>query len=134
MLNYVLVSISAGILFGVMDGLINANPLAQSLMSVYAPVARDGVNVPVGIAIDLFYGFAMTAIFMLLAPAIPGESGLIKGLFYGLGVWFFRVVMSAASAWMMHRVSGALVGYQLATGLIEMLVIGALIGGLIRLS
>lgn len=134
MLNYVLVSLGVGVLFGVLDGLINANPLAQSLMSVYSPVLREGVNVGVGIAIDLAYGFAMTAIFILLMPALPGENGLVKGLVFGLGIWFFRVVMGTASAWMMHRVGGAFVGYQLATGLVEMLMIGAAIGALTRLN
>lgn len=132
MLRYILVSIGAGVLFGTMDALINANPFAQQLFSVYAPVARTSINAPAGIAIDLAYGFVITAIYILLAPALPGSSGLVKGLVLGLGMWFFRVVMSAASNWMMFEVPSTLIFYQLGTGLVEMLVLGGLVGLLLR--
>jgi hypothetical protein len=134
MLNYVLVSLGAGVLFGVMDALINANPLAQQLYSAYAPVARSDINAAAGIAIDLVYGFAIAAAFLLLAPSLPGSSGLLKGLALGVGMWFFRVVMSVATAWMMHKVPAGLLGYQLVTGLIEMLVLGAFVGLFLRLT
>ena len=40
MVRYIIVSIVSGILFGVLDGLINANPLAQRLYEVYKPIAK----------------------------------------------------------------------------------------------
>jgi hypothetical protein len=133
MLNFALVSLGAGILFGFMDGLINANPLAQKLNAVYAPIAKTGINVPAGIAIDLIYGFVIVGIFTLLHAALPGQSGLVKGLSLGLGMWFFRVVMGVATAWMTQQVPLGLLGYQLATGLAEMLILGAFVGILLQI-
>ncbi len=132
MLNFALVSLGTGILFGFMDGLINANPLAQKLNAVYAPIAKTGINLPAGIAIDLVYGFVIVGIFALLHTALPGQSGLVKGLSLGLGMWFFRVVMGVASAWMTQQVPLALLGYQLATGLAELLILGAFVGILLQ--
>lgn len=132
MLRYILVSLGAGVLFGMMDALINANPLAQQLLSVYAPLARTSINAPAGIAIDLAYGFAITAVYILVAPVLPGQSGLVKGFAFGCGMWFFRVVMAAASTWMLLEVPSNLIGYQLATGLVEMLVLGGFVGLLLR--
>ena len=127
LLRYVLVSIGGGILFGIMDGLINANPLAQRLYKVFDPIARTSINVPAGLAIDLIYGFALAGGFLLLQGSLPG-SGIVQGLIFGGLVWFARVVMQAASQWMMFTVSAQALLYTLATGLIEMLVLGMLYG------
>ncbi len=125
---YVTVSIIAGVLFGVMDAFINANPVARRLYEVFKPIARSSVNPLAGLAIDLFYGFAMAAIFMLLFWALPGESAVVKGISFALLTWFFRVVMNAASWWMMFRIPGKTLLYSVATGLGEMLVLGLLFG------
>ena len=42
--RYMLVSIVSGILFGVLDGLVNGNPLAQRLYEVYKPIARTSIS------------------------------------------------------------------------------------------
>ena len=103
MWRYVIVSVVSGILFGVLDGLINANPLARKLYEVYQPIARKSVNAIAGVIIDLVYGFVMAAVFLLLYASLPGQLGIVKGLSYGVLVWFFRAVMSAASTWMMFQ-------------------------------
>jgi hypothetical protein len=128
MLRYVLVSLAGGMIFGAMDGVINANPLAQRLFMVYQPIARTSVNAPAGIAIDLVYGLVMAGIFLLLYPSLPGASGWIKGVSFAVLAWFFRVLMNAASDWMMFKVPAATLLYGLGTGLLEMLVIGILFG------
>ncbi len=133
MLRYILVSVVGGMLFGVMDGLINANPFAQKLYEVYKPIAKTSINVPVGIGIDLIYGFLMAGIFMLLYKSLPGETGLVKGMSYALLIWFFRVVMQAASSWMMFNVSASAVFYTLVAGFGEMLVLGILYGLTLKL-
>ncbi len=132
MLRYILVSLGGGILFGIMDGLINANPLAQRLFQAYQPIARTSVNAPAGILIDLLYGFAMAAIFLLLYRSLPGTSGWAKGLSFGLLAWFFRVLMGMISQWMAYTSPLPTLGYQAAAGLVEMLVIGILFGLTLR--
>ena len=122
MLRYILVSLSSGVLFGIMDGIINANPVAQRLYSVFEPIARKSINVAAGIV----YGFAMAGIFLFLHKSLPGESGLIKGLAFGILIWFFRVFMQAASQWMMYNISVKTLIYSLTCGLFEMLVLGLL--------
>jgi len=59
MTRYIIISIISGILFGVLDGIINANPLAQRLYDVYKPIAKTSINVPAGIVIDLVYGLTL---------------------------------------------------------------------------
>jgi hypothetical protein len=128
MLNYVVVSLAGGILFGLLDGVINANPLAQRLYAAYKPIAKLSVNAAAGILIDLGYGFVMAGLFLLLYRSLPGTTGWIKGLSFGMLAWFFRVVMSVASQWMMFRMPSAALAYTLLTGLGEMLLIGIFFG------
>ena len=132
MVRYVVVSLASGILFGFMDGLINANPYARKLYEVYKPIARTSINVPAGIAIDLAYGFVMAGVFLLLYESLPGGAGMAKGISFALLAWFFRVVMGVASQWMTFNVPiGALI-YTLLAGLGEMLVLGILYGLTLR--
>jgi len=128
MIGYIIVSIVSGILFGILDAVINANPLAQRLYEVYKPIARTSINPIAGIAIDLAYGFIMAGVFLLLYKSLPGETGLVKGVSFGVLVWFFRVVMYTASQWVMFNVPVEAHLYSLATGLGEMLILGVLYG------
>ncbi len=91
--RYFAVSTISGILFGIMDGYINSNSLAQSLFEIYKPIAKTSVNITAGIIIDLLYGLAMAGIFLLLYKSLPGEKGLLKGISFALIIWFFRVLM-----------------------------------------
>lgn len=128
MSSYIIVSVVSGILFGVLDGVINANPLAIRLFEVYKPIARGSINFVAGMIIDLAYGFILAAVFLLVYQSLPGEIGLVKGMSFGVMVWFFRVVMSAASQWMMYKVPVKTLVYSLLAGLGEMLVLGILYG------
>jgi hypothetical protein len=47
MTRYVIVSVIGGVLFGVLDGLINGNPFAQKLFQVYKPISKTTINIPV---------------------------------------------------------------------------------------
>jgi hypothetical protein len=132
MIRYVVVSVAGGVLFGVLDGVINANPLAQRLYQVYQPIARPSVDPLAGILIDLVYGFVMAGVFLLLYKSLPGGTGLVKGLSFGLLVWFFRVVMYVASQWMMFAVPGEALLYSLLAGLGEMLILGVLYGATLK--
>ncbi len=128
MIRYTIVSIIGGILFGFLDVLINANPFAQRLFQVYKPIARTSMNPIQGILIDLAYGFAIAAVFLMLYQSLPGQSGLIKGISLAILMWFFRVVMYALSHWVMFNVSMDLILYLLVSGLIEMLLLGIFFG------
>lgn len=128
MARYIIISIVSGILFGLLDGIINANPFARKLYEVFKPIARTSIKPLYGIVIDLAYGFILAGVFLLLYQSLPGEIGLIKGLSFALLVWFFRVVMNNASQWMMFNVPVKTLLYSLAAGLIEMLILGILYG------
>ena len=132
MIRYIIVSIFSGIIFGILDGIINANPFAHKLFLVFQPIAKSSVNAPVGVLIDIIYGFIMAGIFLILYQSIPGKSGLIKGLNYGLFIWFFRVVMYTVTTWMMFNVSKTTLIYVLITGLGEMIIIGLIYGVLVK--
>jgi len=132
MIRYVVVSIVSGILFGVLDGLINANPLGQRLYQFYKPIAETTINVPAGITIDIVYGFVMAGLFLLLYNSLPGQAGLAKGLSFALIAWFFRVVMYVATQWMTLNVPAGALLYTLVTGLGEMLILGVLYGLTLR--
>ena len=132
MSGYIIVSLISGVLFGLLDGLINANPIAVKLYEVYRPIAKTSVNFIAGMIIDLAYGLILAGLFLLLYPSLPGGSGLAKGVSYALLVWFFRVVMSVASQWMMYNVPLKTLLYTLLAGLGEMLILGILYGLALR--
>lgn len=134
LVNLALASLGAGVLFGVMDAALHANPLAQRLHADYAPIAKAEVNAVAGVAIDLVYGLVLVLVFRQIAPVLPGTGGVMAGLVFGLGVWFFRVVMSVATTWMSLRIRPALLVYQLSTGLAEMLVLGAFLGSVVEVA
>jgi len=131
---YIIISIISGILFGIMDGLINANPLGTRLYAVYKPIARTSINVRAGVLIDLIYGFVMAGVFLALYKSLPGELGIVKGVIFALIVWFFRVVMHVASQWVMFVIPVRSLLYTAIAGLGEMLVLGILYGLTLRPS
>lgn len=132
MTRFIIAAILTGVLFGMMDGLINGNPFALKLMECYKPIAKQTINVPIGILIDLIYGFIITGMYIVIMPALPTELGITKGLIFGLGMWFFRVLMGVISNWMMFTVPGKTLIYLLLTGLIEMIILGVLNGMIIK--
>ena len=125
------VGLVAGIVFVLLDALINANPVAQRLYTAYRPIMRISVNVPLGVAFDLLFGIAMADIFIALAAALPAHW-LTRGLAFGLIAWFFRVVMSAASQAVMFQIPISTTIYTLISGLAEMLLLGLLYASLLR--
>ena len=128
MITYVIVSFVSGILFGIMDGVINANSFARKLYTVYKPIAKTSMNIPAGIVIDLVYGFIMAGVFLILYNSLPGEIGFVKGISFAFLAWFFRVVMQTGSQWMMFKVPIRTHLYTLVAGFSEMLLLGILYG------
>jgi hypothetical protein len=132
MARFITISLLSGILFAFLDGIINANPIAQKLMECYKPIAKTSVNVTAGIIIDLIYGFVMCGIFLLLYNSLPSANPLVKGMAYGAIIWFFRVVMSVLTMYMTQQVPAKTLVYVLLTGLTEVLIIGFFYGLTIR--
>ncbi len=128
MIRYIVVSIGSGILFGVLDGVINGNPYAQKLFEVYKPVSKTSINIPAGVVIDLFYGFILAGIFLLLYSSLPGSRGVVKGISFAIIIWFLRVVMHTVTQWMTLKVPVTTLIYIVITGLIEMVILGILYG------
>ena len=130
-LRFILSSLIVGIVFGILDGLIHVNPIAENLYNVYKPITSDAVNVMARVIIDVVYGFILCGVFLLLYGSLPG-SGFVKGIAYGILIWIFRVIMYALTQWMMFTVPFSTILYIIISGLIEMLIIGGLIGLLIK--
>jgi uncharacterized membrane protein YvlD (DUF360 family) len=132
MIRFIITAILTGLLFGILDGLINGNPYATKLMECYKPIAKQSINIPAGLIIELVYGFVISGLFLLLFPVLPTEFGLIKGIIFGVGMWFFRVLMNVISSWMMFNIPGKTLVYLLLTGLIEMILLGILNGLMLK--
>jgi hypothetical protein len=132
MISYVVVSIVSGIVFGILDGLINANPLGRKLMEAYKPIAKKSINVAAGIIIDIAYGFILAGIFVVFYESLPGDTGIVKGISFGILAWFLRVTMSVISSWMMYTIPVKTLLYSLLAGLIEMLILGLIYGGFLK--
>ena len=64
----------AGLAFLVLDGVMNANPLAQRLYAAYQPIARSSVNAAAGSVIDLAFGVILAVLFVRLRPSLPGRT------------------------------------------------------------
>jgi hypothetical protein len=132
MIRFIITAILTGLLFGILDGLINGNPWATKLMECYKPIAKQSINIPAGLIIDLVYGFAISGLFLLLFPVLPTEFGIIKGITFGVGMWFFRVLMNVISSWMMFNIPCKTLDYLLLSGLIEMILLGILSGLMLK--
>jgi hypothetical protein len=132
MKRFIITAIATGLLFGIMDGLLNGNPFALKLMECYKPIAKNTINIPAGLLIDLFYGFMISGIFILILPVLPTNNGIIKGLSYGLGMWFFRVLMAVVSNWMMFNIPVETLLYLLFAGLLEMIILGIFNGLILK--
>jgi len=128
MLTYIVVSIVGGLLLVAMDMAMNVNPLAVRLHRVYAPIAKTSVNPAAGMLIDLFYGFALAGLFLLLYASLPGDAGIVKGIGFAILAWFLRVAMQTASDWMMFKIPPETLAYTTLAGLGEMLVLGIVYG------
>ncbi len=95
MVSYIIVSIVSGILFGILDGLINANPVARRLNEVYKPIAKTSINVLAGVVIDFVYGFIMAGIFLLLYKSLPGEIGIVI-IYFAVRLFYNTLPIRAA--------------------------------------
>jgi hypothetical protein len=127
MLRQVVVGLVAGVAFLILDGVLNANPVAQRMYAVYGPIARPSVNAVAGSVVDVAYGLILVALFVTLRHCLPGATSLTKGMSFGAMVWFLRVVMRVAGEWVMTTVPPSTHAYSLLSGLVQMLFVAGLI-------
>jgi len=130
-LRVLAVGAAVGVVFAILDGLLNTNPVAQRVYAVYRPIARQSVNALLGLSFDIVSGVVMAALFVALLPALPGGP-VVKGLAFGIMAWFFRVAMGVAAQAVMFNVPGSALAYMLLTGLLEMGILGSLYGIALR--
>jgi hypothetical protein len=131
MLRQILVGVLAGVAFLVLDGVLNANPVAQQLYAAYQPVARPSVNALAGSVVDLTYGMILAFLFATLRTSLPGRTSLMKALSFGLMVWFLRVCMRVAGEWVVTVVPARVHVYTLAAGLVQILIVTSIIASLL---
>lgn len=131
MLRRIAVGLAAGAAFLILDGLLNANPLAQQLYAAYQPIARPGVNALAGSIIDLVYGVVLACLFATLRASLPGQSSIAKALSFGLIVWFLRVCMRVGGEWITTVVPVRAHAYTLAAGLVQALIVAGIIAWLL---
>ncbi len=131
---FLLLCALAGLLMAILDAFLNANPFAARMYAAYQPIARTKMNVGVALAIDIAWGILMGAIFLVIHNSLPGGSELLKGLSFGLLAWFFRVLMQAASQWVMFNVPLRSLLYMTGSGLLEMLAMGLFYGLILPLA
>jgi hypothetical protein len=127
MLRQVVVGLVAGVAFLILDGVLNANPLAQRIYAAYQPIARPSVNALAGSTVDLAYGVILALLFVRLRRSLPGNTSLMKGVSFGLMVWFLRVFMRVAGEWVMTIVPPSAHAYTLLAGLVQVLLVAVTI-------
>jgi hypothetical protein len=116
--NILACSMVTGVLFILFDMLIAI--LTNPIYSPYSdlPIWKTPPNILAGVIFDLINGFILVAVYMTIYNGIPG-FGWKKGLYYGLIVGFFRVVMMSFSTIVMYNIPLRLVITSLITGYIE---------------
>ena len=132
MVRFIIVGLISGILFWLLEGVINGNPYAQKVYQVYKPIMKTSLNIPVVFLIYLVYGFALAGIFLFLYQSLPGGIGVMKGISFALLTWFFRGFMGVLSLWMTFAVPPQALVYQAIAGLTESLILGVLYGLALR--
>ena len=134
MLRQIVVGLAAGVVFLVLDGLVNANPLARQVYVAYQPIARTSVDAVAGSLIDLAYGLILVALFVTLRHCLPGRRDLMKGLSFGAMVWFLRVAMRVAGEWVVTTVPASAHAYTLLAGLVQTLTVAVVVALLLPRS
>lgn len=79
MVRYIVVSVAGGLILGLLDGLINANPYAQKLFEAYKPIAKSSVNIFWGLGLTFFTGLSWREYFFSSTQVCRGRQRFSKG-------------------------------------------------------
>jgi hypothetical protein len=88
---------------------------------------RKEFNPALSILLDISYGIILAGLFNLIYMSMPGK-GVVRGIAFGLIIWFFKVVMAMGSIRVMFNVSDKILVYWTCTGLLEFLMVGMVLG------
>lgn len=126
--TYIIVSVGSGLLLAVLDGLLNANPLARRLYRAYEPITRKSIPIVRGILIDIAFGFVLAGLYLILYRGIPVPPGIARAMAFGFIVWVLRSLMTTFSHWTMYDIPARTHLYALFAGLLQSLVVSLFYG------
>ena len=118
---------------GVMSGFFSVAVFKLPIFVSDSTLWRREFNPALSILLDITYGIILAGLFNLLYMSIPGK-GVLKGIAFGLIIWFFKVVMAMGSIRVMFNVSDKILVYWTFSGLLELLVIGSVLGIFYKIS
>ncbi len=127
-MRYIIVSWVCGIVYWILDGVINWNPYAIKLFEIYRNNIKTSFSIQKSLFVYLIYGFAMAGIFKVLYKSLPGKNGVMKGVSFALIAWFFRGFIAVMSQWLLYSIPFNTLGYVAISGLVEALLLGMLLG------
>jgi hypothetical protein len=131
-MRFIIVGLTSGIIFWILEGIINANPYAQKLYVAFKPILKPTISIPKAFLIYLFYGFVFSGMFLFFYNTLPGSIGIVKGLGFALLVWYFRGLMAVLNEWLTFAVPPKALVYAATAGLIESLLLGMFYGLLLK--
>ncbi|MFP4024168.1 MAG: hypothetical protein ACLFVR_06540 [Thiohalospira sp.] len=120
-----------GFIFALLEFILHANPLVKNLSGIYEPVSRGWDIIIASFIIDIIYGTVLSLFYLILYKSLPGQ-GMMKGIIYGILLWFLRITILTLTQWMVYPVSAGTIIYMIFAGLPEMIIIGALIERMIK--
>jgi hypothetical protein len=128
MCHYLIVSIGSGLFIMLLDTAMPTNKIHMLGCRQAENYNRILKNLSNGWATYLLYGFVVTNIFFCFNEKLPGMSGIMKGLSFGLGIWFLRVAFVAPFQRINRNINISKLYYDLMSGLGKMLIIGLFYG------
>lgn len=115
------------LVLGVISGFFSVSVFKLPMFVSDSTLWRREFNPALSIFLDIIYGIVLAGLFNLLYLSIPGE-GVLKGISFGLIIWFFKVVMAMGSIRIMFNVSDQILIYWTFSGLLELVIIGSILG------
>lgn len=112
---------------GVISGFFSITVFKLPIFVSDSTLWRQEFSPYLSISLDIIYGIILAGLFNLLYMSIPGKA-IMKGISFGLIVWFFKTVMAMGAIRVMFNVSDKILLYWTFSGLLEMLMIGAVLG------
>ncbi|MFX0070158.1 MAG: hypothetical protein ACFFAO_03620 [Candidatus Hermodarchaeota archaeon] len=124
-MKLIVCSLIIGILFIILDILraIITYPIFSAYS--YLPIWNTPPNILAGMIFDLINGFIIVFVYRILYEGIPSVKWC-KGLYYGIIIGMFRVVMMTFSIIVLYNVPIIYVIVSLITGYIEIVILGVI--------